>query len=180
MIGIVFVRGINVGGKNMLPMAELRAVCERAGLSRVATYIQSGNVVFEGPAKVVRGAAAAITDGIEKARGFRPVVAVRTLEEVGGVHSTRAFPDQERMEGDRLLVMFLAEKPNGGAAKVVDAMNTGPERVVLKGREVFMYFPNGVGKSKLSFPALERAVGAGTSRNWNTIGKMIEMAEGLE
>jgi uncharacterized protein (DUF1697 family) len=181
MIGIAFVRGINVGGKNVLPMQALRSVCEGAGLHGVQTYIQSGNVVFDGPAKVVRAAAGAIADGVERARGFRPVVVVRTLDEVQAVLATRAFADQACTEGDRLLVMFLGDAPGAGAAKALDGLNAGEgaERVTLIGREVFMYFPNGVGKSKLPMAAVERAAGAGTSRNWNTIRKMVEMGEGM-
>ncbi|MFO0830494.1 MAG: DUF1697 domain-containing protein [Phycisphaerales bacterium] len=180
MIGIAFVRGINVGGRNPLPMATLSAICSDAGLTGVKTHIQSGNVVFEASTTVLRRAEAAIADGIEKARKFRPTVIVRTLPELRSILETRVFAGQNEMDGAKLLVMFLASPPRPAVAKVVDSMAHGDERLRLMGREVFMHLPRGVGQTRINFPAMERTLGPGTVRNWNTIQKMVALGEGVE
>lgn len=175
--GVALVRGINVGGKNALPMASLRTVCGGLGLMDAATYIQSGNVVFTAPAKMIAEVPGGIARGIEKAHGFRPVVVVRTLVQTRAV--LRACP----FEGDpaQLLVMFLEGEAARGAAGAVAALCKGSERVVVARREAFLHFPAGVGASRLSMAKVEALLGTpGTSRNLRTIAKVIEMMEGLE
>jgi len=181
VVGIAFLRGINVGGKGALPMADLRAACEAAGLTNVQTYIQSGNVVFTTPATVMPRAGALIEDTIEDRRGFRPPTIVRTLPQLRAIAATKAFPSQHSMDGGKLLVMFLAKTPPPTAAKAVAALSTDAERLRLTGQEVFMHFDHGVGKAKLSWKKLAQAVGGpGTSRNWNTLSRMLELATALD
>lgn len=173
---VAFIRGINVGGKNPLPMASLRAICEGIGLAKVSTYIQSGNVVFKAPAKTIPGLSHHLAAEIEKTHGFRPGVVVRTLDETQA--ALRACP----FDGDpaRVLVMFLETKAVTGSAHAVAALCTGPERVVIADREAYLHFPEGVGASKLSMARLEAALGTpGTSRNVRTIARVIELMEGL-
>lgn len=181
MVGIAFLRGINVGDKGALPMADLRAACEAAGLAHVQTYIQSGNVVFTAPAKLTPRAGTLIEDAVEDRRGFRPPTIVRTLPQLRAIAATKAFPSQHSMDGGQLLVMFLAQTPPPTAAKAVAALSTDAEQLRLIGQEVFMHFHQGVGKAKLSWKKLEQAVGGpGTSRNWNTLSKMLELATALD
>lgn len=181
MVGIAFLRGINVGGKGALPMADLRAACEAAGLTNVQTYIQSGNVVFTAPTRIIPRAGTLIEDAIEDRRGFRPPTIVRTLAQLRAVAATKAFPAQHSMDGGKLLVMFLAKPPPPTAAKAVAALCTDAEQLRLAGQEVFMHFDQGVGRAKLSWKKLEQAVGGpGTSRNWNTLSRMLELANALE
>lgn len=173
---VAFSRGINVGGKNPLPMASLREICEGLGLVSVSTYIQSGNVVFACPTKAIASAARGIAGGIEQLHGFRPSVVVRTLDE------TRAAIAACPFEGDpaRVLVMFLEGEPVRGAAKAVAALCTGPERIVVARGEVYLHFPGGVGASKLSMAKVEAALGTpGTSRNVRTVAKVVEMMEAI-
>jgi len=173
---VAFIRGINVGGKNPLPMASLRAICEGLGLRSVSTYIQSGNVVFTAPAKTIAVSSRNLAAGIEKVHGFRPGVVVRTLIEVRA--ALRACP----FEGDaaRVLVMFLDGEAGRGAAKAVAALCTGPERVLVARREAYLHFPEGVGASKLSMAKVEAALGTpGTSRNVRTIARVIELMEAI-
>lgn len=181
IVGCAFIRGINVGGKHSLPMATLRGLCEGLGWSDVATYIQSGNVVFRAPAKVMAGggtkAAAALEGAIEEECGFRPGVAVRTLAEMCGVVKANPFAGEAAKDPKHLLVMILAGEPTAAARKAVLALKPEPERVVLVGREVYLWYPKGIGQSKFAFTSVEKAVGvAGTCRNWNTIGKVMAMA----
>jgi uncharacterized protein (DUF1697 family) len=162
-------RAINVGGTGKLAMKELLALCEAAGLSDVATYIQSGNVVFTS-----RLSETAITTKLERALAEKigkPVaVLIRTAAELADVVKrnpfTKAAPNQ-------VLVLFLAEPPPRAAlAKVVIPAR---EEIKLMGREVFIHFPDGMGRSKLKVPFAD----IGTGRNLNTVSKLAEMTRVL-
>lgn len=175
-VGVAFIRGINVGGKNPLPMATLRAICEGAGLGDVETYIQSGNVVFTAPGRAIGRAARGIEEGIEREKGFRPSVVVRTLPELRAVVGAAPF----EADPAKLVVMFLGGTPGAGARRAIEGIGADPERLELIGREVFIHFPNGIGRSKLQIARVEKAAGLpGTCRNWNTVLKMVEMAAGV-
>lgn len=179
-VGIALIRGINVGGKNLLPMAVLRALCEKAGFADVRTHIQSGNVVFRAGAGAMKKAARMIEDAIEAKCKFRPSVSVRTVEELRVIAAKKPFGGGA-LDPDKLLVMFLVGDPPAGAAAAIRAIKADPERLALDGRELFMYFPVGVGASKLPMAKCERAVGVpGTCRNWNTVHKVLAMAEEQE
>jgi uncharacterized protein (DUF1697 family) len=179
-IGVAFIRGINVGGKNVLPMAMLRELCVRAGLRDVRTHIQSGNVAFRAGAKELAGAGEALAKAIEGRAGFRPAVMVRTLEELRRIVSANPFAAQAAAEPGKVLVMFLAAEPTAANAREAIALVPGPEQVRHAGREMYLYFPSGAGKSRLSVTALERTMGTlGTCRNWNTTTKMLGVAEEL-
>ena len=178
---IALIRGINVGGKHLLPMATLRAVCEGLGWQDVATSIQSGNVVFRCAERERAGAAAALEAAIEKSAGFRPGVVVRSLAEMKKTFATSPFAREAQRDPGKVLVMFLAATPDAAAKKAVKALTPDPERVALVGNEVHLYYPNGSGQSRFPFSLVEKAVKIpGTCRNWNTIVKMLEMAEAME
>ncbi|MCC6321195.1 MAG: DUF1697 domain-containing protein [Phycisphaerales bacterium] len=177
---IALIRGINVGGKNILPMASLRVLCERIGFEDVRTHIQSGNVVFRVGTREVAAAAARLEQIIEADRGFRPRVVVRSIEEWARAIEANPFAARRGVEPGRMLIMFLDGKPTPAAARSLAGVKRVSEELELIGREVHLYFPDGVGKSKLSLAAVEKALGAaGTARNWNTIVKLREMAEQL-
>ena len=173
---VALIRGINVGSTRSLPMELLRTLCERVGMREPRTYIQSGNVVFRWSGKGLSAAGAALEGRIEEARGFRPGVIVRTREELARVVEVNPFPERAETEPSKLLVMFLQAKAAAGAAAALEAVKRSRERLRLVGREVFMDFPDGVGRSKLSMAAVEKAVGMGTTRNWNTTLKLAAMA----
>jgi uncharacterized protein (DUF1697 family) len=178
-IAFAFIRGINVGGNRKLPMATLRTLCEKLGWTDVATLIQSGNVVFRCDATALKRASADLETAIEKAAGFRPVVVVRTLDELRA--ASRANPLGSGLDPAKLLVLFLSDEPDAGASKALAAIKADPERIALVQRDVFLHYPNGIGTSKLAFTMIEKAVRApGTTRNWNTITKVLAMGEALE
>lgn len=179
---IALIRGINVGGKNLLPMETLRSLCAGAGMDDARTYIQSGNIVFNA-SKGTLAKSGALTErlerAIEKARGFRPRVVVRTLDEWSRVIAANPFDGRKGIEPSKLLVVVLDGPPVAGAPKALATVKRGTEEPVLVGRELFVHYPDGAGKSKMSMPAVERALGVqGTARNWNTVLKLREM--GLE
>ena len=165
---VAFIRGINVGGNKMLPMAELKAACESAGLTNVRTFLQSGNVLFDttkkDPASLIR-----------KALDLDVKVITRTVDEL------RKVIDKNPFKGDRnpslLIVMFLEDTPSKEAKAALQTAHAGPEELHFAGRELFIYYPNGAGRSKLTNAVIERKLGmSGTARNWNTVTKLLAMA----
>lgn len=182
---IALIRGINVGGKNPLPMATLRALCETLGWTDVATYIQSGNVVFTASAAAVGAsnlkAAKALENAIESSQSFSPTVVIRTAAELRRCIAANPFAKEAALDPKHLLVMFLSKAPTPIARKAVLALDPDPERLALVSRELFLWYPRGVGESKFQFSRVEKALGiAGTCRNWNTVLKLHDMAEAIE
>ena len=178
---ICMLRGVNVGGHNKINMEALKALCVSLKLKNPQTFIQSGNVIFRTEEKDLLKLAQRIQDAIEKGFGFRPGVVLRTLPELKKAIGRNPFADRKGIEPGKLLVMFLAEDPGKDALKNALAIETAPEELHIAGREVYIYFLNGQGRSKLPWPKIERALGtSGTGRNWNSVTKLLEMAEKLE
>jgi len=182
-VGVVvaFLRGVNVGGHNQIKMDALRALCERLGLRDARTYLQSGNLLFRGEARDVVPVAKKLEDEIGRCLGRRPGVIVRTCAELKQTVARNPFSARRDINPSRLLVSFLAGDPGPEARAQLLKLNTAPEEVRLGGRELYVYYPNGIGRSKLTSSVLEKALKTpGTARNWNTVTKLVALAEGLE
>jgi uncharacterized protein (DUF1697 family) len=178
---ISMLRGVNVGGHNKIKMEALRSVYESLKFEDVATLIQSGNVVFWTKERDLGKVGKRIGDGIEKSFGFRPDVVLRTAEEMRGVIARNPFAKRRDVEPGKLLVWFLAGAPSAEAREKVLAVKADPEELRMDEHELYIYFPNGQARPKLSMPAVERALKvSGTGRNWNSVLKLMEMAEKLE
>ena len=173
---VSMLRGVNVGGHNKIKMTELKALYEALGFKKVQTYIQSGNVVFETKERGDEKLSQKIGTAIEKKFGFCPEVIVRTVEEMREIVMRNPFAKSPAVEPGKLLVVFLASDP-GKAAR--DAVAKIEAKEVLKpiGSEIYIYFPDGQGKSKLKFALVEKACNkiAWTGRNWNTVEKLVEL-----
>lgn len=175
---IALLRAVNVGGRNQIKMEALRGMCEKLGWSGVKTLIQSGNVVFRCKEK---DAARKMGDAIEKSCGFRPEIMTRTTEELRSIVKRNPFAKRREIEPNKLHVYFLTNEPAADARAKALAIKADPEEFHIDGREIYIYFPNGAGQTKLPPGALERALKTpGTGRNWNTVTKLLEMAEELE
>jgi uncharacterized protein (DUF1697 family) len=163
---IGFLRGVNVGGRTMLPMSELRTLCEKLGFERVRTYIQSGNLILESP--LSEGALTKqLETALQQKMGKRIPVAIRTIDELENVLTKNPF---QNAEPARVGVMFFAKPvPKDFLDRV--STSTGEEVKVGK-REVYIYYPNGMGRSKLKLP---KEADEGTVRNINTARKLIEL-----
>ena len=178
---ICMLRGVNVGGHNLIKMDALKALCVSLKLKDPQTYVQSGNVIFGSIEKDLVKLSKRIQDAIEKAHGFRSGVVLRTLAELQEVVAQNPFAKRSGIESGKLLVNFLAGDPGKDAREKTLAIKIGPEEMHVVGREAYIYFPNGQGRSKFPWPAIERALGTtGTGRNWNSVTKMLEMAEKME
>lgn len=175
---ISLLRAVNLGSRNRMNMGDLRAVYDALGFTSVKTYLQSGNVVFDtnqrnGPALVRR-----IEDAIEQAFGFRPDVINRSLPEMRDVVARNPFPGRE---ASKLLVTFLADDPGEAARAIVRAIPVAPEELHASGRELYIYYPNGQGRSKFPAAAVGKALGVkGTARNWNTVTALLQLAEEIQ
>jgi uncharacterized protein (DUF1697 family) len=174
---IAVLRAVNVGGASKLPMKELKAACEAAGLAKVATYIASGNLVFEheGSADEAKAIIAGVLhDGFGLARNH---TIIRTPAALAGALEANPFPDAALARPHHYLLHFLEAVPPAGVSEALAAW-TGPERLHLAGDHLYVDFAVGVAASKLTPAKLERLLQvAGTARNWNTSRKLLEMAQ---
>jgi len=186
---ISLLRGVNVGGHNKIKMDALRALYESLGLQDCRTYVQSGNVVFKSDSPAGEGAgghyipqlATRIEDAIQRRFGFRPDAILRTASELRDVIARNPFSKRRDMNPSKLLVAFLATHPSPDACNRLRTLNIGPEEVRIDGRELYFYFPNGIARAKLSWPLLDRTLKTPlTGRNWNTVMKLLQIAEQLE
>ena len=173
---IALFRGINVGGKNILPMKELKTLLQNLDLQNVKTYIQSGNVVFQSNEKSTSGLSSKISAEIEKSHGFKPQVLLLDIDEMEKAIGLNPFPEAES-EPKTLHLSFLASVPETPDLKTLESLKTENERFELKGNVFYLHAPDGIGRSKLAANA-ERLLGvAMTSRNWRTVCKIMAMAK---
>ena len=172
---VALLRGINVGGNNMLPMKELKELLEKEACSEVRTYIQSGNVIFRcamtDTARLEKRLAAAVS----KSHGFEPRVLVLTHGEIESAAKSNPFPEAVE-DPKRLHLFFLTGTPEKPDLKTLEALKTKSERFALNGRIFYLHTPDGFGTSKLAVRA-ERLLGVeATARNWRTVTTLLEMA----
>jgi uncharacterized protein (DUF1697 family) len=177
---ISMLRGVNLGGHHKISMEELRLVYETLGLEEPKTFIQSGNVVFRSKDQNLPRLAKRIEDAIERKFGFRAEVIQRTASEMKEVIRKNPFSKRRDIEPGKLLVMFFSDNFSAEVQAKLVKIETNPEEVRVAGRELYIYFPDGQGRSKLT-PVLGRILkNTGTGRNWNTVTKLLAMAESLE
>jgi uncharacterized protein (DUF1697 family) len=173
---VALLRGINVGGKNRIPMSELKSSLSSLGLEDVVTYIQSGNVVFGSPARDAQDLATGIERQIAEAFGVAITVLVRTAAELEAVAGSNPFLNDEA-DPSKLHVVFLSGRPATNAVATLDPERSPPDEFSVHGREIYLRLPNGAGRSKLTIDYFERRLGVdATARNWNTLIKLIALA----
>jgi uncharacterized protein (DUF1697 family) len=170
---VALLRGVNVGGKAKLAMADLREIVAGCGFEDVRTYIQSGNVVFTTPGKADPDAVAAtLATAIAAGSSVAPDVVVRTAAELAAVVDANPFLRRGE-DTAHLHVSFTGTKPDLG---IDDLARYAPEEAATAGREVYLFLPNGMGRSKLAADLARRSRPPGTARNWRTVTKLLEMA----
>jgi len=178
---ISMLRGVNLAGHRKVQMSELKALYESIGLRSVQTYINSGNVIFKTTGRDLARLGKKIEDAIESHCGFRSDVILRTPAEMRAAIAANPFASRPDLEPSRLAVSFLAGEPRAEAVEKVLSIEAEPEELRISGRHVYIYFPNGMARPKLSMAQVERTLKTpGTSRNLNTVRKLLEMAEALD
>jgi|HubBroStandDraft_6_1064221.scaffolds.fasta_scaffold125536_2 uncharacterized protein (DUF1697 family) len=178
---VAMLRGVNVGGHNQIKMEALRALCDSLGLRDAQTYVQSGNVVFRCKDRNLAALAKRIEDAIEQSVGFRPAVIVRTTAELKAAIAKNPFARRRGIDPRKLLVTFLVDDPSPEGRDKVLKIKADPEELFIDGREVYIYFHNGMARPKLSWSTIGKMLGtSGTGRNWNSVVKLLEIAEKME
>jgi len=173
-------RAVNLPGHNKVTMDALRDLYGSLGLREAQTYVASGNVVFKTDAKDMARLQKRIEDGIEKTFGFRTGVMLRTSDELKDIIRRNPFAKRSGIEPNRLIVSFLTFEPGAESKQKIAQIKVGPEELHLDGRELYIYYAGGIGTSKLTPALIERALKvSGTARNWNTVTKLLEIAENL-
>ncbi len=173
---VALLRGVNVGGKNKLPMAELRDIFTAVGCTTVRTYIQSGNVVFDAAPDLVECVPELVTRAIIQRFGISTDVILRSSKELRQVATSNPF---DTSVDPRLLhVAFLENIPGAEAVAQLDPERSPQDAFAVRGRNVYLHYPNGVARSKLMneyFAAKLQC--ASTMRNWRTVLTLLEMVD---
>lgn len=173
-------RGINVGGHNLIPMAALAEVYAGAGCTQVQTLLQSGNVVFRSsgsPAAVAKK----LGDAIEARFAARPGIFLRTPAQLRAALAANPFAAQAQADPSHLVLLFFDGKPPAGAAKTLAAWDRGPEQAKLAGGVLYIYYPEGMGRTRLTSAILDRALGGpGTARNFTTVTRLAALCAARE
>jgi uncharacterized protein (DUF1697 family) len=178
---IAMLRGVNVGGHNKIKMEVLREICASLKYKNPQTHLQSGNVVFHTDGQDSDRLTKTLETAIDKKLRFHPAVLLRTIPEFQAIIARSPFAKREAIDPSKLVVTFLGTEPNKPSREALLAMDIAPEEVHVVGRELYIYFPDGQARPKLSWQRVEKIVGpAYTSRNWNTVTKLLELAESLE
>jgi uncharacterized protein (DUF1697 family) len=173
---LALIRGINVGGR-VLPMAELRQICAGLGWREVQTFIQSGNVVFESDEDAA-ALEAALEAAIAERFGFKVPVIVRTPAQWAAYPAGNPFAQAARDEPNRLMLIVAKRPPAADAVETLQARATMGERIGRAGDGLWIWFPQGIGKSRLSPVLIDKLVDSpATSRNHRTVMKLKEMLE---
>ena len=171
---VIFLRGINVGGRNRLPMAQLRDICTSLGCGNVSTYIQSGNVVLDdsrsGPQLAME-----LEMAIEQDAGFRPVIVTRTPAAVERALTHNPYPGTP---DNFLHIGFMSAAPAPASLAALDDEDCRPEGFTVIGTEIYLNFVHGMGESKrLAKVPFERTLGVSvTARNLRTVRKVLELS----
>lgn len=173
---VAWLRGINVGGKNSLPMATLVELCAAAGATDVRTYIQSGNVVARIPPRKLTRFATTLEAAIVDAVGFEAPVILRSVAALQA--AVRDNPYLARgVSADQLHLGFVRDRPTAARVAALDHDRSPPDAFTVKGDHVYLHLPNGVGRSKLTNAYFDRALGTITTvRNWRTVLAVLELA----
>jgi uncharacterized protein (DUF1697 family) len=173
---VALLRGINVGGKNMLPMKDLIKLFEKAGCTNVKNYIQSGNIVFKANQQVAETIADVIAKAIEKKFGIRVPVVVRSADELRAIAKNNPYVKNGTDE-DRLHVVFLKDRPSTKLAQILDPNRSPGDFFVIEGGEIFLSIASAA-KTKITNAYLDSKLQTvSTGRNWRTILKLVAMCD---
>lgn len=172
---IALLRGINVGGKNPLPMRALVDMFQAVGCSRVESYIQSGNIIFNAGPILARRGPGMIELQIQKQFGFKVPILVRAADEFRALASANPFLARDPKS---LHLMFLADAPTLAQIATLDPKRFAPDAFAVCGANVFLYLPDGSARTRLRTSYFDRALATtSTVRNWNTVQKLVALSE---
>jgi uncharacterized protein (DUF1697 family) len=170
-------RGVNVGGKNKLPMKDLAQIFVQAGCTEVRTFIQSGNVLFNAPPRVAKKVAQIVPVEVEERFGHRPPIVIRNAEQLAVVAANNPFLKAGASE-DRVFAMFLACTPEAARVATLDPGRSAPDAFAVCGADIYLHLPTGIADTKLTNAYFDsRLATIGTSRNWRTVTTLLKMMQ---
>ena len=172
---IALLRGINVGGHNKLPMKKLAAIFRQAGCKQVQTYIQSGNVVLQAESNLASRLPLIVNELIRQEFGLEIPVVIRSGAEMARVLQSNPFLDQSS-DSKELSVGFLAAQPDSARIASLDPHRSPPDEFVVQGREIYLRYPSGLARSKLTNAYFDSKLKTiSTFRNWRTVCRLVEL-----
>jgi len=175
---IALLRGINVSGQKIIKIDELRKLFENLGFKNVKTYIQSGNVVFNSKIESIDKIVKSIEKKIKEVFSFDVTVIIRNRDELGKIIQINPFLKNKPVE--KLYVSFLSDIADDNKTEKLYKYRSETEEFLLIGKEMYLYYPDGYGRSKLTNNIFESKLGVkATTRNWNTVNKLFEMSKEL-
>lgn len=172
---VALLRAVNLGPHQRIVMADLRAIGEKCGWSKVRTVVQTGNLLFETKQQRVSALEQQLEAALAKAFGLSTPVLVRSAKDWRAALEANPFPRQAKSDPSHLVIMVLKAKCSAGALETLRAAIVGRERVELVGQQLYAVYPDNIGESKLTSALIERKLGVtGTARNWNTARKVLD------
>jgi uncharacterized protein (DUF1697 family) len=174
---VALLRGVNVGGKNMLPMKELCGIFGECGCPNARTYIQSGNVIFNAAPKLTTTLPAILAAKIAARFGFQCPVVFRTEAQLQDVILNNPFLKQGAPENS-LHVCFLADEPQDIDIQKLDPARSLPDEFHVRKQEIYLRLPNGGARTKLTNSYFDSKLHTiSTARNWRTVLKLLELLQ---
>jgi len=179
-IYLALLRAINLAGHKPVAMADLRELLTKLGFTDVRSALQSGNLVFRSKARSTSQIERLLESDAEKRLALQTDFFVRTAEQWKEVIANNPFRQEAERDPSHLVAFFLKDAPDPKDVAALQAAITGPETVRAKGRQAYIVYPNGIGRSRLTSTLIERKLGTRTTgRNWNTVLKLGAAATGL-
>ena len=176
-VHIGLLRGVNVGGRTQVAMADLRAMMAELGLGEARTLLQSGNVVFRSSRRKGAALERALEEATRERLGLSTDFFVRTATEWDAIVAANPFPDEAERDPGHLVMMALKDPAEAKALKALRAAVTGPEVIGAEGRQLYIVYPAGIGRSRLTHGLIEAKLATrATGRNWNTVLKLAALA----
>jgi uncharacterized protein (DUF1697 family) len=177
-ICVALLRGINVGGRNLVAMSDLRDLLEALGFTGVCSQLQSGNLIFKSDRRTSATIERLLESETEKRLGTAVDYHVRTAEEWRNVIDRNPFPDEAARDPAHLVVSFMKDAPQKKNVEALQAAIRGPEIVRADGKQIYIVYPMGIGTSKLTNAVIDKKLGCrGTARNWNTVLKLAALTQ---
>ena len=177
-IQIALVRGINVGGHRTVAMSQLREMVAGLGFADVRSILQSGNLIFRSDVRTSDSLEAMLEAEAKRRLKLEADFIVRSAKEWKKVVARNPFRKEAERDPGHLVVMFLKGAADSSDVKAVQAAITGPESVRADGMQVYIVYPEGIGRSRLTNAVIEKKLGRrGTARNWNTVVKLGAIAD---
>jgi uncharacterized protein (DUF1697 family) len=176
---VSFLRGVNMAGHNKIKMTDLVALFDQIGFKNSETFIQSGNVIFNDPGdRSVKKITTLIEEAINEKLALDIPAIVRSIPEMKDIISGNPFLSEIGFDPSKMAVMFLHDEPGIAALSKMKEVDYPPDKFRISGKEIFIWCPNGFGRTKLYTNFFEnRMKVTGTARNWNTINTILEIAE---